>query len=74
MDRSEDHDKLADQLEQDSNRMQQRSTELKHEISDVRDDWQRKRRDGGVPGADPPAATDPPPRGDDADEDDADSD
>jgi hypothetical protein len=49
-----DHDKLADDLEQEGDRLQQRSAELGDEISDVRDDWRRKRSDPGVPGAPPP--------------------
>jgi hypothetical protein len=51
----EDHEKLADQLEYESDRMEQRSAELGEEISDAHDDWQRKRNDPGVPGAPPPA-------------------
>jgi hypothetical protein len=50
----EEHDKLADELEQEGDRLQQRSAELGDEISDVRDDWRRKRADEGVPGAPPP--------------------
>jgi hypothetical protein len=50
----EEHDKLADQIEQEGDKMEQRSAELGDEISDVRDDWQRKRADEGVPGAPPP--------------------
>ena len=50
----EEHDKLADQMEQEGDQMEQRSAELGDEISDVRDDWQRKRADEGVPGATPP--------------------
>lgn len=50
----EEHDKLADQMEQEGEQMEQRSAELGDEISDVRDDWQRKRADEGVPGAVPP--------------------
>jgi hypothetical protein len=51
----EDHDKLADQLERESDGLEERSAELGHEISDVRDDWRRKRGDPGVPGAVPPS-------------------
>jgi hypothetical protein len=50
----EDYEKLADQLKNESDRLEQRSNELGEEISDVRDDWQRKRNDPGVPGAPPP--------------------
>jgi uncharacterized protein YukE len=50
----EEHDKLADQMKQEGDEMERRSAELGDEISDVRDDWQRKRADEGVPGAPPP--------------------
>jgi hypothetical protein len=50
----EKHDELADQMEREGDQMEQRSAELGDEISDVRDDWQRKRADEGVPGAPPP--------------------
>jgi hypothetical protein len=54
----EEHDKLADQMQQEGDEMKQRSAELGDEISDVRDDWQRKRADEGVPGAPPPEESD----------------
>jgi hypothetical protein len=50
----EEHDKLADQMEREGDQMEQRADQLGDEISDVRDDWQRKRSDEGVPGAPPP--------------------
>jgi hypothetical protein len=50
---SEDHEKLADELEHESDKLEQRSAELGGEISDVRDDWERKRADESVPGAPP---------------------
>jgi hypothetical protein len=50
----EDHDKLADEMEQEGDRLEQRSAELGDEISETRDDWRRKRADPGVPGAPPP--------------------
>jgi hypothetical protein len=53
---SEDPEKLADQLDHESDRLAQRSDELGGKISEVRDDWQRKRTDEGVPGAVPPSA------------------
>jgi predicted nucleic acid-binding Zn-ribbon protein len=55
MEHPEDHEKLADELEQESDQLEQRSGELKDEISDVRDDWERKRNDEGVPGAAAPS-------------------
>jgi hypothetical protein len=53
MERHEDHEQLADELESDSDRMEERSDELGDEISDARDEWQRKRGDASVPGAVP---------------------
>jgi hypothetical protein len=50
----QDHEQLADEMEQEGDRMEQRSAELGDEIADVRDDWERKRSDEGVPGAPPP--------------------
>ncbi len=50
----EDPDRLADQLDQGADRMQHRSQELGDEVEQVRQDWQRKRADEGVPGAVPP--------------------
>jgi hypothetical protein len=50
----EDHERVADQLEHESDQLQRRSDELGEKISDVRDDWQRKRADPAVPGAPPP--------------------
>jgi predicted nucleic acid-binding Zn-ribbon protein len=51
----EDHEKLADELERESDRLQERSAELKDEISEVHADWERKRSDEGVPGAAAPS-------------------
>ncbi len=50
----EEHDTLADQLDQETDQLERRSDELGDEISDARDDWRRKRADPGVPGAVPP--------------------
>ena len=69
-----DPEKLADELEGEADDMQQRSESLQHEVSETRQSWERKRADGGVPGANPPEGGDDanPPEGgddDDADED-----
>ena len=61
----EEHDKLADQMEREGDQVEQRAAELGDQISDVRDDWQRKRSDEGVPGA-------PPPKGDASESDERD--
>lgn len=53
----EDPGKLADKLEHDADRLERRSGELGDEVDRVRQDWQRKRADEGVPGAPPDDAT-----------------
>ncbi len=45
--------KLADELEHDSDRLERRADELGGEIDEVRTDWKRKRNDPSVPGAPP---------------------
>jgi hypothetical protein len=44
----------ADRLAREADRMEQRSGELGAEIEQARSDWQRKRADQKVPGANPP--------------------
>jgi hypothetical protein len=51
----EDPGALADEMEQDAERLEDRSKELGQDVDDVRKDWERKRSDQGVPGANPPA-------------------
>ena len=51
----EDPDALADEMEQEADRLEERSKELGEDVDDVRKDWERKRSDQGVPGANPPA-------------------
>jgi hypothetical protein len=48
-----DPQRLADQREREVDQLQQRSDELASEVSDVSQDWHRKRSDQGVPGAQP---------------------
>ena len=55
MSEHEEHERLANELEQQTDRLQAHSDELGGEISDVRQDWERKRKDEGVPGAVPPS-------------------
>jgi hypothetical protein len=45
----------VDGMESEAEEMSSRSDELGDEVEDVRDDWQAKRRDSSVPGAEPPA-------------------
>jgi predicted nucleic acid-binding Zn-ribbon protein len=46
-----EHERRADDLERQLDEMQERSERLEDEIDDTRDDWERKKRDSGVPGA-----------------------
>jgi hypothetical protein len=55
-----EHQQKADSLERDVAEMQERSERLKEEISDVREDWENKRRDESVPGAPTPESGLPP--------------
>lgn len=52
---SENPEKLADELEREADRLQHHSDELGEKVAGVRQDWERKRRDQGVPGAPAPA-------------------
>lgn len=51
----EDPDKLADELGRDADRLQEGADELGRQVDQTRQDWERKRRDEGVPGAPPPS-------------------
>jgi hypothetical protein len=46
-----EHDKQADRLDSEVDELQARSDELGEEISDAREDWERKQADDSVPGA-----------------------
>ncbi len=48
-----DPGELADKLEHEADKLESRSEELGDEVDRVRQDWQRKRADEGVPGAVP---------------------
>jgi hypothetical protein len=45
------------EYEQTADELEERSKQLGEEINDVREDWERKRADDGVPGAPPPEKT-----------------
>jgi hypothetical protein len=45
---------LADQLEREADHLERPSKELEGRVKALRDDWERKRADQGVPGAAPP--------------------
>ena len=47
----DDHKRLVDELEKDADDIQRPSSELKGEISDIRDDWEQKEKSEAVPGA-----------------------
>jgi hypothetical protein len=49
-----DPGKLADELEDQADRLDQQSSELEERTDDVRQDWERKRSDPQVAGANPP--------------------
>jgi hypothetical protein len=49
----EDYDGLADELDREADRLADHSEQLGEQIGEVREDWERKRADGAVPGAPP---------------------
>lgn len=57
--REEDPERLADQREHEVDQLSRHSRELGQDIKHVREDWQRKRADEGVPGAVPETEDDP---------------
>jgi len=66
MSEREEHAELADELDDRVDTLAEHSHRLGEEITDVRDDWERKRADAGVPGATPD--WDDPDEDEDADE------
>jgi hypothetical protein len=60
----QEHDRLADALERDADKLATHGEEVEEQIEGARAEWERKRRDPNVPGANPPAREDeaPPPR------------
>ena len=60
-----DPGKLADHLEEEADDLKQRSEKLKEQTKDVAQEWERKRSDPNVPGAQPRAEDeqDAPPTG-----------
>ena len=54
MERGQDPGELADDMEREADQLEDRSEELGHEVDEVRKDWERKRSDQSVPGANPP--------------------
>jgi hypothetical protein len=77
MSEQEQYGKLADQMEDRADTLAGESARLGEEIADVRDDWNRKRADAGVPGATPDwddPEEDEDEDGDDSDDEDEDKD
>jgi hypothetical protein len=73
MSEREQYGKLADELEDRAGTLAEENRQLGEKIADVREDWQRKRADAGVPGAtpdwdDPDEDEDDDDNGDDKDE------
>lgn len=54
----EDHERLADDLDQESDELAGQSDRLADEIEHVRADWHSKQEDEGVPGAVKPSEPD----------------
>ena len=48
---TDDHERLADELGKESDRLADESARLEGEIKDVRADWRAKQNDPAVPGA-----------------------
>jgi chaperonin cofactor prefoldin len=46
---------LAEDLETDAERLEKHGDEVSEHIDETRDDWEGKRADGSVPGAEPPS-------------------
>ncbi len=51
---ADDPHRLADELEHEVERLEQHTAEVGERTRAVRDDWERKRRDPSVPGAQAP--------------------
>ena len=58
-----ENDERAQELDSQLDEMEERSDRLEDEVSDAREDWERKKADSSVPGA----VGDPEPDEDDAD-------
>lgn len=49
-----DPGELSDRVAREADGLQHRSEALQQDVSEARQDWERKRADDGVPGANPP--------------------
>jgi hypothetical protein len=50
-----DPERLADELDEQADELRGRSEHLEEKVIEVRREWEQKRSDPNVPGADPPA-------------------
>jgi hypothetical protein len=48
---TEDHERLGDELDQQTGKLERESEQLGEEIDQVRSDWRTKQQDPSVPGA-----------------------
>ena len=58
--REQDVEDLADDLEAEADRMESDVEEVGQHVDETRDEWDRKRSDDAVPGAEPPFSKDTP--------------
>ena len=56
----EDHEQLSERLQREADKLQRESEHLGQEIGDTRSDWEAKRQDPKVAGANPPAGDESP--------------
>jgi hypothetical protein len=49
----EEHDEIAEELEQDAQKMDGLTDELDRDITDQREDWESKKKADAIPGAQP---------------------
>ena len=49
-----DPHELSEALEKETDALERQGREVKETVDEAREDWERKRRDEGVPGATPP--------------------
>lgn len=64
----EDPQQLVRRLERETDELERHGSEVKDAVKETREDWERKRRDENVPGAQPPEGSeaDDPGEADDA--------
>jgi hypothetical protein len=58
-----DHERLADQVEQQVDELQDRADNVGEQIKETREEWERKRSADDVPGATPPEGGEDAPEG-----------